>query len=375
MLKLEREVREYLGTLKQTRPKNKAEIRSALLVRKLDNLRQRRATLKRSEVRALRLMGRVDYTKIKPSIVPVTTKKDRALWTYCRHILSSAPWAGRPGRSNYFFCVDDVSGGLLGIVDFSGDLAVLGPRDDHIGWKSEQKYKRGGINRIGAVGTCVSVAPFGWLTGGKFQMMATCTEEFVRFWRQRYDDPLAAVTTTSLYGKSSIYNRLEGGSIPDEFPDVKYLGSTPGGGIFHIDAAGYDLFLRFLAENQQTTRPSGASTLMGGKWNALIAVAGHLRFDLESIKTYQPRGVYMAELGVNALDFLRMNTLELQQELPTIRDVSKWWLGRWYEMRLPKQVDRIRSFDVNMYQVDRQIDYCRRRADEYKRLKQEEARP
>ena len=365
MMRLEDEMRAYIDSLVQTKPRDKHEIRAALLKRKLDHLNEQRDELRRIQFRAIQLMSKVDYTNIKPRLVQASPK-DKPLWNYYRHIVSSAPWNERPGRSNYFFVQDAKSKGILGIVDLGSDLLMLGPRDHYIGWNRRRKFAEGGLNHIVNCGTCVAVAPFGWLTGGKFQIMASASRKIAQLWERRYGDAMAALTTTSLYGKSSVYNRLSGGSIPDHFPDLEYIGNTPGIGVFHLDQYGRRLLKRFLAANRIAARTSGSGGVSGA-WDQLRATCAALDIPHEKITTHQPRGVYMALLGENAMEFLRGEMNELAQRLPPEREVADWWLERWYSMRLPKKIAQIEEFDYNVYQVDAQINYCKRQIEKYSR--------
>ena len=233
-----------LFSIQHTHPRTKDEVRQVLLQRKRENLIGHRAKLKRAQGAAMRLIGQVEYERIRPRMV-YCAPKDKPTWDYLRHCVSSAPWQDRPGRALRLFCVDERSGGVLGIVDMGSDLQTLGPRDRHIGWSHRRKMKGGGLRHVANLGTCVCVAPFGWLTGGKCMSVMMTGREFGRDWHRRYGDRLAAVTTTSLYGKSSQYNRLK---------EYVHLGNTNGGGVSHLDNASYKLLKAFVVSNSAGTK-------------------------------------------------------------------------------------------------------------------------
>lgn len=348
MYLLENEVRDYIATLNNSMPSDKDGVRKVLQARKLEVLLEQYDTLKKQQSRALNLMKRVDYTNIAPTLVHVSDA-DLPLWKYVRICVSSAPFLGRPGRSNFVFCIDKNSGGLLGVLEIGSDMQSLGVRDKYIGWSQERKYS-GGLNHIGNVGTCVSVEPFGKLTGGKFMIVGATSSTFTDLWQHKYGEQLAAVLVTSLFGKSSIYNRLK---------EFVYLGNTPGQGTAHVSKAGVKLLKQFVKQNNLRTRSGGHGLPMDNKSDLLERACAVLKIDRSSIESHQPRGVYFAPLGDDALPFLRGEISAYQPPYRDIEQVSQWWLERWYENRLAQFRDEVTTFDFDSYRLDTQIELCR----------------
>jgi hypothetical protein len=346
-LRLQQEAEDVFSRLVVDAPSSRDDVRRVMAGRRLELLRANRGKLKRLEARALQLIRIVKYEEpIRPTVVFVAPA-DRALWMFYRHILSSAPFTARPFRGLFLFCIDAVSGGVLGILDLGSDLYNLAPRDRFIGWNAARKFEalRHSVN----VGTCVGVPPFGWLTGGKFMLEAMATSTIAGQWRARYGDLLALVVTTALYGRSSVYNRL---------PSFTYVGDTGGIGNFHLSSADWSTLKRFLDANGIATRKSGA---VSGKYSALQKAANVLDISLDAIASHQPRGVYVAESGPDARPFMRGERADLDVTFPrSVSDVSSWWLARWCAMRHPKVIDQIRAWSVDELRVDGQIDACAR---------------
>jgi hypothetical protein len=349
-LLLEAEMRAYIATLDATMPTDKAGVRDVLLTRKLETLLAAYDALKTQQSRALNLMKRVDYEHIEPVLVHVSDA-DLPLWKYVRMCVSSAPFLGRPGRSNFVFCLDKRSKGLLGVLEIGSDMQSLGVRDRYIGWSNERKYN-GGLNHIGNVGTCVSVEPFGLLTGGKFMIVASTSETFVDLWSHKYGEKLAAVLVTSLFGKSSVYNRLT---------EFTYLGNTPGQGTAHVSKDGVRLLKRFVHANNLRTRSGGHGLPMDNKNDLLERACAVLKIDRASIESHQPRGVYLAPLGDQALPFLRgeISEADFEPSRRSQRDIADWWTQRWYANRMQSQRDKVLAFDFDTYRLDAQIELCR----------------
>jgi hypothetical protein len=356
MDRLKLEALSYIQSLANPEMQDKAAIQNVLLSRKVENLRLRFADYRKIERQAIALMGKVDYTDIAPSIAWVAPK-DLKLWRFYRDVLSSAPFDGRPGRVIYGFVVDRNTGGVMGIFEVGSDMAILGPRDVHIGWKHEDRFGGGMLRHVYNLGTCVPVQPFGWLTGGKFIASATASKDVFDIWLRRYGDKLAAGVTTSLYGKSSQYERLK---------EWQYLGETNGTiGIAHISKDGRKLLSRFVKEyaevKQYGASGSGVAGLSGNTLNVFINACKTLGLEPSNYSAKQPRGVYFAEMGQNALRFLRREIDDFLPDTETMKDKAAFWLKRWYQMRLPKKLAEIQQFDFNTYTIQSQIEYINAR--------------
>lgn len=348
MYLLETDVRDYIATLDGSMPTDKDGVRNVLQARKLEVMLEQYETLKQQQSRALNLMKRVDYANVNPTLVHVSDK-DLPLWKYVRICVSSAPFLGRPGRSNFMFCIDQNSGGLMGVLEIGSDMQSLGVRDKYIGWTQERKYS-GGLNHIGNVGTCVSVEPFGKLTGGKFMIVAATSDIIVDLWQHKYGEQLAAVLVTSLFGKSSIYNRLK---------EFVYLGNTPGQGTAHVNKAGVKLLKQFVRQNNLRTRSGGSGLPMDNKNDLLERACAVLKIDRSTIESHQPRGVYLAPLGDDALAFLRGEITDYEPPRRKIDEISAWWQERWYANRLAQFRQEVTAFDFDYYRLDSQIELCR----------------
>lgn len=343
-MKHETTVRTALETLKSDQPTSKDDVRAVMAVHKRTNIMANLGDLQARERACIDLMRRVDYANVDPTLVPCSPKQ-RPVWLWYRHIVHSAPYRGRPGRVMLFFVIDRTTGGVLGLVELGSDLTILGPRDVHIGWTRERKFGQRAINHCVNVGTCVSVQPFGTLIGGKFQIVASTSTEVVRAWEAKYRDQVVAVGTTSLFGKSSIYNRIK------EFP---YLGMTKGEGIFHISDQVWETMLQFMVDNRLSAR----KTAIGGRMEVLHKICGVLKIDVAQFSSHQPRGVYFSELAPNTCAFLRGDDATCSPVLRSSAEIAEAWRDRWYTKRLKTHGAEAAAFDWRSYTVAAQIDWC-----------------
>lgn len=341
-------MRDALESLATVAPATPDETRRIMGTRKREYIRQHYDALRAVESRVLDLMRRPDYANLRPKLI-VIGKHDRAVWHYMRAIISSAPTPNRPGRGIFGLCIDENSGGLLGLFELGGDLMMLGPRDRYIGWSAHRKFRQRALRYVVNLGTCVCVAPFGRLTGGKFIAECVLSAEITAWWEGRYADPIAAICTTSLYGKSSQYNRL---------PHYQYLGVTPGGGYFHLSPAFIRQLKRFERENR-ASRPTTASGIGGhyaGTWDLLLHACQELDVDFASVGSKQPRGVYFAPRSPDSVEWLRGDVETFTPDVGSMSEVASWWLDRWYAMRWPKFRNEVADFDFDVYRVHQQME-------------------
>jgi len=334
---LKNKIRDSILNLKSC-DSTKESVRSQLLSRRSDVCKTLGNSVLSCESRAISLLRRVKYPDVYPDLVK-SSENDYALWSYLRNVLSSGPWEGRPGRSIRYFVIDKNSRGILGVADLGSEVMALNKRDEYIGWSVEDKLKNGGLRRIVNLGSCLPAQPFGWLCGGKFISEATSTIEISREWKLRYNDDLAIACTTSLFGKSSQYNRL---------PHWTYLGNTAGSAPHSLmpqqDRKRMQLFIRIT--NSEVRK--GYGLRIAGFVDTFIEVCKQLKIDVSTLCRGQPRGVYISELYPGALHDLRMKrTTGFAPR--TIDNASLWWIERWRDMRWPKVSDKIKSFNWNRY--------------------------
>jgi hypothetical protein len=342
----EQEVKDYIESLIQESPKTKEDYRRVFAQRKRERLVKFRDRFLKHQRSAINLIKRVDYTNIKPKLVfcPI---KDKPIWDYLRHCVSSAPHKGRAGRQLHYFVVDMNSKGILGIIDIGSDVEALTNRDEYVGWK-DASTRRNQLKYIGNLGTAVAIAPFGLLTGGKLiSVLSTCST-VSEHWDKRYGDELAAISTTSLFGKSSQYNRLK---------EFKYLGvKTSEFASSFISPYGVKLMRSFImGSSLGTDRLAGKGSL--GPIDLMRVSLDILKWRNKGLNLPRmDRGVYFAERGPNALEFLRGEDKDFIEVSRSQEEIVEWWQDRWYSMRLPKVIDEVSKFDYSVYEWDNQID-------------------
>lgn len=134
--------------------------------------------------------------------------------------MSRVTWRPSPGRNLGFVVMHGPS--LLGIGFLSSPVFALKARDEYLGLPAGNAERGEALRHYADLSVCVGAQPIAWHwnIGKLIAQLATTLGDL---WLDSYGDELTGVTTTSVYGKGSQYNRL-----------WKFLGYTKGYGNCHI---------------------------------------------------------------------------------------------------------------------------------------------
>lgn len=263
---------------------------------------------------------------IDPYIDFCDTQELRDLWYYGRVMVSSAPLSGEVGRRFHYFIRDKKTDYVLGIVGLASDLTIP-IRDKYIGWNNDNKWKGKRINYLMNIQHCIATQPYGEYLTGKLAALSTKSREVQKRFEDNYGHPLAAYTVTSLYGKSSLYNRLEG---------FIYLGNTKG---FSSVLIPLDVKEK-MREDFKATKGKHAEIYYnedGSVKYAYGVVKGYQKLakyaKVQSVENF--RGVYVVPLATNYKEFLRQECDDLTLMYRKPFDViANEWRTRWFEPRI-----------------------------------------
>lgn len=256
---------------------------------------------------------------------------DNDLWWYGRVSISSAPLSGEVGRRIHYLIRDKKTGFILGIVGLASDLTIP-IRDKHIGWTNDNKWKGKRMNYLMNVQHCIATPELSNYLTGKLCALSVLSNEVQEHFEEKYHHPLAMMTVTSLFGKSSMYNRLKG---------FKYLGMTKG----------YSSILIPLEVKQQMRedykREKGKYSEIYYNEDGTIkerygVVKGYQKLSkygkVQSVENF--RGVYVIPLSFNYMEFLRQEVDELNQfEHQTFDELTQHWKDRWCLPRVQRIKD------------------------------------
>lgn len=276
---------------------------------------------------------------LRPRMVYVSAgSAEEKDWTILRLFTSSFQFDQSPGRFVKFVLRDETTGKYLGVVSLSSDVVSIGCRDEWIKW--DKTTKLGGKLNNSAIGSCiVAPQPFGYnFLGGKLVAAMLTTQAVQKVWKELYDNTLVGITTTSLYGGHSMYQRI---------PFWRELGKSKGMISIKPDDAIYTEWHQWIKENnaqeyQQKilSKDTSKGPVTGIKQRILDMIFRAVGISQSKYKHGFERGVYYAALYENTREFLRGEITEEQlipsKKLERDEDaVLDWWR--------PKAIERYKK--------------------------------
>ena len=262
----------------------------------------------------------VEIAELKPKLELV---KDDKEFNHMRRLIHSFEWVNTVGRLVKVMVKDENTDKILGIITYGSDLVSVECRENYIGWTKDDKHKLKKLNHTAVVSSIVPVQPFGFnMLGGKL-IASIATTDFIRkIWKDRYDDELVGLTTTSLFGSYSMYNNI---------PMWKKMGSSKGKVLIKPDDEIYLYWLKWIRENQRDKYDEIMKGLKtGAKQKMLTHIFNQLNIKSSDYFVNQQRGVYFAPFYKNTNEFLRneidASELIIKPQIDGGMDyIDKWW--------------------------------------------------
>jgi hypothetical protein len=277
--------------------------------------------------------------RIDPALVEVTTRQHRDLFRVAR-LLWSLPFSKGYGRRLRFLIVDQANDKLIGLLALQSPPLSFPARDRLFQYPPGRKTEL--VNQTMDIQTLGAVPPYDYLLGGKLvALVAASNEVRQRYWqkyvgrttemeRRILPPHLIALTTTSAFGRSSLYNRLK-------YRDVtiaESLGYTEGYGTFHLMEL-YPLFREFL-ESQGISTYGGFGTGPRRKWQTMVRALERLGFSAEFLRHGIKREVFLFRLIDNLEAYMEgRDTTPVYRNLP-FSDLVAWWRERWLLPRVER---------------------------------------
>jgi len=134
---------------------------------------------------------------------------------------------------------------------------------------------------------------------------------------------LVALTTTSAFGRSSLYNRL---TYNDELL-AQSIGYTEGYGSFHLMHL-YPLFREYLEGMGISTR-GGFGTGPRRKWQTMVRALERLGFSADLLKHGVKREAFLFPLASNVKDYMEGRADEPIYFDRPFAELTAYWRKRW----------------------------------------------
>ncbi len=270
--------------------------------------------------------------RIQPTLMEATTRSQHDLFRTAR-LLWSIPFSKGYGRRLRFLVIDEANGKLIGLLALQSPPLSFPARDRLFYYPAGRKTEL--VNQTMDIQTLGAVPPYGRLLGGKLVALTAVSNEVREAYRRKYTGRrtemegrllpahLVALTTTSAFGRSSLYNRLRyNGTVIAES-----LGYTEGYGSFHLMEL-YPLFREFL-ESQSISTRGGFGTGPRRKWQTMVRALERLGFSRDLLRHGVKREAFLFPLVDNLKDYLGGRAVEpAYRDLP-FADLAAWWRERW----------------------------------------------
>ena len=247
--------------------------------------------------------------------------EDNETWTLLRQGISSMEFVANPGRNIKFFVKDKITNKYLGVICMGSDVVSIKVRDEFLGWTKENKLDDAKLQHT-AIGTSIiATQPLGYnFLGGKLVSALVTCSTIRNKWKESYDQVLAGITTTALYGVHSQYNGI---------PHWKTLGETAGQINLKPDDSIYLVWNQWLKENHPEEHHKAVNAT-GPKNNVINRIFKHLGMKAKDYQHGFKRGVYFADIYENGKEFFRSNieekdlVMKEKYQLDYDRIIS-WW--------------------------------------------------
>jgi hypothetical protein len=272
-------------------------------------------------------------SKIIPMIEVCQTQKQHDLFRIFR-LYWSSPYSEYVGRRIKLIIRDYglPNKPVIGIAALGSPIIHIPERDNWIGWDKNTRTKN--LNYTMDAYVIGALPPYNYLLGGKLISYLLTSKEVRNIFEEKYKNTkynkLAGIFTTSLYGRSSQYNRLR---LRDRLL-YNPIGETKGYGTLHLTNETFNAMNDYLKENNiLVSNKFGA----GPSWRMrVIHSAGKLLgFDPNFLLHHSfKRKIYYIPLATNSVEFLNGKTKSLKNYNSSIKTLKSYWYRRWFQQRL-----------------------------------------
>lgn len=270
--------------------------------------------------------------RVEPILVEVTTKQHHDLFRVAR-LLWSIPFSKGYGRRLRFLIVDRANDKLIGLLALQSPPLSFPARDRLFRYPPDRKTEM--VNQTMDIQTLGAVPPYNRLLGGKLVALLAASNEIRQVYWHKYSGRatemeqrvlpphLVALTTTSAFGRSSLYNRLSYNGTPM----AESLGYTEGYGSFHLMEL-YPLFREFL-ESQGISTRGGFGTGPRRKWQTMVRALDRLGLSSDLLRHGVKREAFLFRLVDNLEAYIEGRDAEPAYRNLPFSDLVAWWRERW----------------------------------------------
>lgn len=274
-------------------------------------------------------------SRIEPVIEICETQEQHNIFRIFRYYWSS-PYSDYVGRRIKLLIRDNAlpTKPLIGIAALGSSIVHIPDRDKWIGWDKKTRTK----NLIYTMDAYVlgALPPYNILLGGKLISYIMASNEVRNIYERKYKgkitniskrkaNRLACIFTTSLYGKSSQYNRIKYDGNLLYLP----IGQTKGYGTLHLTNETFDAMRALLTSHKvSVTNRFGDGPIW--RMRVMRTAAEILGFDSDFLLKHSfQRKIYAVPLAHNFRKFLNDEHSRLRYYDYPMEALVNYWKSRW----------------------------------------------
>ena len=291
-------------------------------------------------------------SKIEPIVEVCKTRKQHDLFRIFRYYWSS-PYSEYVGRRIKLLVRDSAlpTCPVIGIAALGSPIIHIPDRDDWIGWDKNTRTQN--LNFTMDAYVIGAVPPYNHLLGGKLISYILASREVREIFESKYADSLydrlAGIFTTSLYGRSSQYNRIR---TRDRLL-YQRIGSTKGFGTLHLTNETFNAMNDYLKSQGVVVSNCFGD---GPSWTMrVIRSAGEmLGFDADFLLRHSfKRSIYFVSLANGSKEFLRGDTTVLRNYSSSMHTLVNYWKHRWLRKRRLRAdvIQEVKSFQKKNFDI------------------------
>lgn len=305
------------------------------------------------------------YSPIEPIIEECKTDRQHSLFRILRYYWSS-PYSEYVGRRIKLLIRDNAlpNKPIIGIAALGSPIIHIPERDNYIEWDKNTRTK----NLVYAMDAYVlgALPPYNYLLGGKLISYIIASNEVRKIYSEKYADKitniekriakdLVCIFTTSLYGKSSQYNRIK----YDDKLLYEPIGYTKGFGTLHLTDETFSAMIELLkSKNILITNRFGD----GPSWRMRVirSVGDIIGIDPDFLLRHSfRRSIYLVPLAENYKAFLNDEDKTIIYKDYPLEDLVRYWKKRWLCKRKKYLLEKDEAFEVlNFNREDFNIEGC-----------------
>ena len=304
--------------------------------------------------------SRVWKSRIEPVIEVCKTQEQLNIFRFFRFYWSS-PYSEYVGRRIKMLVRDNAlpQKPLIGIAALGSSIVHIPDRDKWIKWDTKCRTK----NLVYTMDAYVlgALPPYNHLLGGKLISYLMASNEVRKIFQRKYRgritniskrtaNRLACIFTTSLYGKSSQYNRLK---YNGDFVYVP-IGQTRGYGTLHLADETFEA-MRDLLRSRNILVPNRFGDGPVWRMRLIRTAAELLQFDSDFLLKHSfQRAIYAVPLAQNAKEFLQGKDSKLRYLNYSLADLTNHWKERWLAPRKknPDVQTKVTAFRASEFKVE-----------------------